>query len=461
MDEPALPATAPATSPADGSLGTEREGTGEQTTSNPDPLAAALNAGVPLAIEATPSDSKPLLDDLLTGLVDLKTKLEAGEPPNAKFLEELNARLDALGEALGIDLTAFSGMQALTAALATPAPEDASLAAKLAAGIAPVAALLVEGKAGPDPETAALGTQVGQKLAALLEALKDGAIPQSKLAEQGDADTRLALAKLMATKVEPPADLAAPVLAKPALQLDEPVLTGKSTEVPPAPTPTPSQGVETAPVTAADGQADPGTSGKDKSDGKPADDKTVAAAAITGATEPKPEAQAAPQSQQQSARIDPAAAPRLVQTGYQTSQQQLNLPQIAFELARQTSEGNTRFQIRLDPAELGRIDVQLEIDKAGQVNARLVVEKAETLDLMQRDQRGLEKALHQAGLDSSKTNLEFSLRQNNGREGQHPGRDGSGRQGPTGNGLVETAEQPPVVNLYRASLSASGVNIIA
>src|SRR5690606_12209534 len=79
---------------------------------------------------------------------------------------------------------------------------------------------------------------------------------------------------------------------------------------------------------------------------------------------------------------------------------------------RQFEAGNTRFQIRLDPAELGRIDVKLDVDKNGTVNARLFVERPETLDLMMRDQRSLQQALQQAGLDASRTNLEFSLRQN-------------------------------------------------
>jgi flagellar hook-length control protein FliK len=147
--------------------------------------------------------------------------------------------------------------------------------------------------------------------------------------------------------------------------------------------------------------------------------------------------------------------------GYQTSQQQLNLPQIAFELVRQVNDGNSRFQMRLDPPELGKIDVRVDIDRTGQVTARLTVEKAETLDLMQRDQRGLEKALQQAGLDGSKTNLEFSLKQNpfSGQQGQDQG----GRQPAFGGDTVAEAEEAPApqINLYRASLSASGVNIIA
>ncbi|WP_152662671.1 flagellar hook-length control protein FliK [Devosia soli] len=154
--------------------------------------------------------------------------------------------------------------------------------------------------------------------------------------------------------------------------------------------------------------------------------------------------------------------PRLVQSGYQTSQQQLNLPQLAFEMSRQVQDGNTRFQIRLDPPELGRIDVKLEIDNRGHVHAKLTVEKAETLDLMQRDQRALERALQQAGLDQSKTNLEFSLKQNPFAGDQNQG-SGNG-QGGSGGSQAESEEieaPVPAITLYRGALQASGVNIIA
>ncbi|MCS6759036.1 MAG: flagellar hook-length control protein FliK [Candidatus Devosia euplotis] len=158
----------------------------------------------------------------------------------------------------------------------------------------------------------------------------------------------------------------------------------------------------------------------DKADGKPADDnerddKTLALAPAAS-KEAHTDAQAT--TTPQAARVD-AIAPRVIQAGYQTSQQQLNLSQLAFELVRQANDDNTRFQMRLYPLELGRIDVRLDIDKSGQINARLVVEKSETLDLMQRDQRALERALQQAGLDAGKTNLEFSLKQSPFSGGQH------------------------------------------
>lgn len=62
--------------------------------------------------------------------------------------------------------------------------------------------------------------------------------------------------------------------------------------------------------------------------------------------------------------------------------------------------GSNHFEIRLDPVDLGRIDVRLEIDKErGTVTTKVVVERPETLALLRRDADNLQQALSQAGLD--------------------------------------------------------------
>lgn len=158
-----------------------------------------------------------------------------------------------------------------------------------------------------------------------------------------------------------------------------------------------------------------------------------------------------------------AADTRAIHAAYKAPVQQVNMPQMAVEIVRQVEAGNSRFQIRLDPPELGRIDVKLDVDKAGNVHARMTVERAETLDLMQRDQRSLEKALAQAGLDSSKTNLEFSLRQNPfGRDGQPQQQQGGhGQPGFPRFGVAEADDAIPAphITAYRGYASASGVNL--
>ena len=84
---------------------------------------------------------------------------------------------------------------------------------------------------------------------------------------------------------------------------------------------------------------------------------------------------------------------------------------VAVEIATQASAGKQHFEIRLDPPELGRIDVKLAIDSDGNTTTRLVVERSGTLDLLKRDANQLERALQQAGLKTPDNAMEFSLRQ--------------------------------------------------
>ncbi len=105
-------------------------------------------------------------------------------------------------------------------------------------------------------------------------------------------------------------------------------------------------------------------------------------------------------------------------------------------MVRQMHQGQSRFTIRIDPPELGRVDVKMHVDASGNVNARLSVERSETLDMFQRDRGSLEKALTQAGVDGSKTNLEFSLKQN-----PFAGMTGGGDQRPS-----QRRPQPPLAS---------------
>lgn len=156
-----------------------------------------------------------------------------------------------------------------------------------------------------------------------------------------------------------------------------------------------------------------------------------------------------------------ASDTRIAHAAYRTPAQPINIPAVAFEMARQIQSGNSRFQIRLDPPELGRIEVKLDMDKAGNVNARMTVERAETLDLMLRDHRALERALAQAGIDAGKTNLEFSLRDNPfGGSGQaHDGPQQGGAFPVFGTAEADEAAPINPVIAYRGLASAGGVNL--
>jgi flagellar hook-length control protein FliK len=87
-----------------------------------------------------------------------------------------------------------------------------------------------------------------------------------------------------------------------------------------------------------------------------------------------------------------------------------NLGTLAMSIAAKSKNGEKHFDIRLDPPELGRVEVKLSIDDAGKAQANLAVEKPHTLDLLQRDRSTLERALRDAGLDLAGGSLNFSLK---------------------------------------------------
>jgi flagellar hook-length control protein FliK len=83
---------------------------------------------------------------------------------------------------------------------------------------------------------------------------------------------------------------------------------------------------------------------------------------------------------------------------------------LAFEIAASARSGKSRFDIRLDPADLGRIDVRIDVDRTGQVTSHLTVEKPETLSMLRQDAPQLQRALDDAGFKTGDGGLQFSLR---------------------------------------------------
>ena len=98
---------------------------------------------------------------------------------------------------------------------------------------------------------------------------------------------------------------------------------------------------------------------------------------------------------------------------------------LALEIAVSARSGKSRFEIRLDPADLGRIDVRIDVDRNGQVTSHLTVEKPETLSMLRQDAPQLQRALDDAGLKTGNGGLQFSLRDQSS-SGQNNG-NGSGR----------------------------------
>lgn len=84
--------------------------------------------------------------------------------------------------------------------------------------------------------------------------------------------------------------------------------------------------------------------------------------------------------------------------------------ELAIQITQHMQAGLNRFQMRLDPPELGRIEVRMEISPEGKLTAVIAVDRPETLDLLQRDGRALERSLLDAGIKTDSSALNFSLR---------------------------------------------------
>jgi flagellar hook-length control protein FliK len=98
----------------------------------------------------------------------------------------------------------------------------------------------------------------------------------------------------------------------------------------------------------------------------------------------------------------------------------LDTSSLAVTIAAKSVEGARQFNIRLDPPELGRVDVKLSVDDTGKAQAHLTVEKPQTLDMLQKDSGSLQRSLKESGVDLSNNGLQFSLRDQNQQSAQTP-----------------------------------------
>ncbi|MGJ3258698.1 MAG: flagellar hook-length control protein FliK [Rhodospirillales bacterium] len=121
--------------------------------------------------------------------------------------------------------------------------------------------------------------------------------------------------------------------------------------------------------------------------------------------------------------------------------QRTNLPgsavteQISIKITKALQTGIDRISIQLKPAELGRVDVKLEMTHDGRVMTVVTAEKQDTLDMLRRDSSELQKALADAGLESG--DMEFNLK---GQEQQNAEAEGDGTPD-SGNADAEAAEE--------------------
>lgn len=89
--------------------------------------------------------------------------------------------------------------------------------------------------------------------------------------------------------------------------------------------------------------------------------------------------------------------------------------QIAAAIAQRAGTPVNGLHLRLEPAELGSVEITVTAADRRKARAVVLVERPETLELLQREQRTLERILATSGLQLQGGGVELGLRQEGGR----------------------------------------------
>jgi flagellar hook-length control protein FliK len=135
--------------------------------------------------------------------------------------------------------------------------------------------------------------------------------------------------------------------------------------------------------------------------------------------------------------------------------------QIADQVIKSVEGKSTRFDIALNPAGLGQVNVKVEINAAGQVSASLSFDNPHAAAEARAHVGELQRALEQAGFNLSQGGLSFDVggqgaslaRQNQGQPFTAPGAAAA-------QVLADAAEPVPSLPASPRAYAASGVNIV-
>ncbi len=177
---------------------------------------------------------------------------------------------------------------------------------------------------------------------------------------------------------------------------------------------------------------------------------------VTNPTDPGPQ-QAVPQIAGAGSGATGSVAGPEAPTGNQpasaTAQSAALAAAVGAEMIRRAAIGQSRFEIRLDPPELGRVDVRMTVADDGTVRAHLIVERTETLDMFTRDRTGLERVLEQSGYRAEDGGLQFSLKQQSAGHDNRSWTRGDDRPAPADDNPAD--REPDPQSQESASLSGS------
>ncbi len=129
--------------------------------------------------------------------------------------------------------------------------------------------------------------------------------------------------------------------------------------------------------------------------------------------------------------------------------------QIAMQIAKLPS-GKQNITVQLDPADLGRVDVKLEISHDGRTQISISAERKETLDMLRNDAGGLQRSLADSGIKADAGTMQFNLKNQEGFASQLNQGDGQKNNQQTAQQIADIELKQTIEN---ASLAARYVNL--
>lgn len=136
--------------------------------------------------------------------------------------------------------------------------------------------------------------------------------------------------------------------------------------------------------------------------------------------------------------------------------------QVILQMNRSVKTGDNQMAVQLNPADLGKITVKLDIGSDGKVQGTVTADNPQTLGMLQKDSRSLERALQDAGLRADPGSLQFSLSgQENGRNANQTANNGNGNAN-TPDGTIPAEEILALTDSASTEtyyLTPNGVNI--
>lgn len=131
---------------------------------------------------------------------------------------------------------------------------------------------------------------------------------------------------------------------------------------------------------------------------------------------------------------------------------------LGVEIARKVELGEETLRIRLNPIELGRIEVTLAFDDKGGLQATVRTESAQAMDLLRQDAGDLARTLDQAGVRTDAQSFRFENRGGDSSGGQQ-----AQQQQPQNRGRFASSDDDATIAepVYRPVRSDGQVDLLA